>query len=223
MKTPRFWQEHSLASTALLPLAGLYGVGAWLDRTFTKAQTAPLSILAIGNATAGGAGKTPTALALAPLLRELGHIPHFATRGYGAATPLHAHRVSDKDDAAHVGDEALLLARIAPTWVGRDRLAAANAAREAGATLLICDDALQHHRLKKDLTLLVIDGPFGIGNGRLLPAGPLREPFSTALTRSDAAIFIGADSQQLAAAIEQPIFHAHLAPSANMPSLKDGP
>lgn len=212
MKTPRFWQSLNLTSALLLPASLLYGVAAWLDRVLTTPKQAPLPVIAVGNVTAGGAGKTPTVLALIPLLKALGHTPHILTRGYGG-TPLAAHRVKPNDDWHMVGDEALLLAATAPTWVGRNRLASAQAAKNAGATILVCDDALQHHALHKDISLLVIDGTSGIGNKMLLPAGPLREPLAAALKRTDAVVIIGEDTQQLAVKIPAPLFTGSLKPT----------
>ncbi len=214
MKTPRFWQTNNSTSRLLAPLSAAYALGAWADRRFTTPQLAPLPVIAIGNVTAGGAGKTPTTLALIPLLRAMGHTPHILTRGYRGAS-LTAHRVNDGDDWHIVGDEALLLAKAAPTWVGANRLASANAAAANGATILVCDDALQHHALRKNVTLLVIDGAFGIGNGKLLPAGPLREPLASAAKRCDAAIIIGEDAQQLAAQLTIPVINAKLVPSSD--------
>lgn len=218
MKTPSFWQTRNLIHHVLLPLSVLYRLGAWLDRTFTTPQHADLPVISIGNITAGGAGKTPVVLALIPILRALGHTPHILTRGYGGAQ-LVAHRVHETDDWQRVGDEALLLANAAPTWVGRNRLASAQAARTAGATILVCDDALQHHALHNDISLLIIDGPYGFGNGALLPAGPLREPIASALERCDAAIIIGTDSHHLATTIALPHFKATLEPTAIIPTL----
>lgn len=222
MKTPRFWRDTNLLSLALTPLSWLYGLGAWADRAFTTPRRAALPVISIGNATAGGAGKTPTALALAPLIEELGATPHFISRGYGGAVH-EARRVTADDDWQQVGDEALLLARTAPTWVGPSRLASIAAAAQAGATLAICDDAHQHHALAKTLSLLVIDGPYGIGNGRLLPAGPLREPFAAAIARSDAAILIGEDTDRLAPSLGIPVFHATLEPSGDTAALHGTP
>ncbi len=219
MKTPRFWQSLNPISLALLPFSLLYRLAATLDREHAKPRRAPLPVIAIGNVTAGGAGKTPTTLALIPLLQALGHTPHILTRGYGGAN-LTAHRVSETDSWQHVGDEALLLAQAAPTWVGSNRLASAIAAAAAGATILLCDDALQHHALHKDITLLVIDGPYGIGNGQLLPAGPLRETLQSAIARCDTAIIIGDDTHQLASKIPLPTHHAKLQPAADTTWLK---
>ena len=213
MKTPRFWKKPSVLGYLLWPLSVLYRLGNDASRSHHKPITAPLPVISIGNVTAGGAGKTPTALALLPMLQALGTTPHFVTRGYKAAAPLTAHRVADSDDTSTVGDEALLLARLAPTWVGRDRLASARAAKEAGATHVVCDDALQHYRLKKDISFLVIDGPYGLGNGFLLPAGPLRETLDEALARCHAVVMIGEDVKHLAERISLPVFRAKLTPT----------
>lgn len=219
MKTPKFWQSPNPTSRALAPLSAAYAFGAWVDRTFTQPSHAPLPVISIGNITAGGAGKTPTTIALVPILRAMGHTPHILTRGYKAAR-LTAHRVNDGDDWRVVGDEALLLAKAAPTWVGRNRLASAHGAAAAGATILLCDDALQHHALHKDISLLVIDGAYGIGNGRILPAGPLRETLASGAKRCDAAIIIGHDAQQLAGKLSIPAIAATLAPIGDTAFLK---
>lgn len=219
MKTPRFWQSKNITSTALLPAEQLYRLGAWLDKHCTTPQHAPLPVISVGNVTAGGAGKTPATLALVPLLRALGHTPHILTRGYRGSSRT-AHRVTASDDWQQVGDEALLLAAAAPTWVGPARLASAQAAAQAGASVLLCDDALQHHALYKDISLLVVDGPYGIGNGRLLPAGPLREVLAEAASRCEAAIIVGEDVQNLAARLTIPVFHATLQPAMDTPFLQ---
>lgn len=220
MKTPVFWRSMNTVSCVLLPLSALYFVGSAFAKALAKPARAPIPVIAIGNATVGGAGKTPMALALAPLLTELGKTPHFLTRGYKSETPLTAHRVTGDDDWHRVGDEALLLAKLAPTWVGRERLASAQAAAQAGADVAVCDDALQHHQLHKDLTFLVIDGPYGIGNGKLLPAGPLREPFAHAVARSDAVILIGEDRHDIAPRLNMPVFHATIASQADPRALQ---
>jgi tetraacyldisaccharide 4'-kinase len=218
MRTPHFWQQPNLLHRALLPASLLYRAGAWLDRRLTTPKRAPIPVIAIGNVTAGGAGKTPTAIALVAILQSLGHTPHILTRGYGGAK-LSAHRVQADDDWRKVGDEALLLAAAAPTWVGRDRLKSAQAAAAAGASIVVCDDALQHYALHADINLLIIDGPYGIGNGALLPAGPLREPLASAVKRCDAALIIGVDAQQLYAHLAMPVFHGALTPSGDTASL----
>lgn len=212
MNAPHFWNTRNTLSAMLAPLAWAYGIGNRYDRARTRAVRAPIPVISVGNATVGGAGKTPTTLALVPLLQSLGTTPHLLVHGYKGDAALSAHRVNITDDWRQVGDEALLLARAAPTWVGANRHASAIAAAAAGASLLVADDAHQHYRLHKDISLLVLDGPYGIGNGKLLPAGPLREPFAAALARADAVILIGEDRQHLTRALSIPVFRARLEP-----------
>ncbi|MEJ0009960.1 MAG: tetraacyldisaccharide 4'-kinase [Alphaproteobacteria bacterium] len=222
MKTPRFWHRLSLPALLLSPLSLFYLAGATLNRLLTTPEPAALPVISVGNITAGGAGKTPAVLALAELLRSMGEAPHLLTRGYGGdlRTPQ---EVSTHSDWRTVGDEALLLASAAPTWAGRDRLGSSALAYEHGASLVLADDALQHHRLKKDISLLVIDGAYGLGNWLPLPAGPLRETLPTALKRTDAVILIGEDAHRLAARVApRPVFHAILEPAGDTGFLREG-
>ncbi|MBN8544200.1 MAG: tetraacyldisaccharide 4'-kinase [Alphaproteobacteria bacterium] len=207
---PNFWTAKSAISTLLLPLAWLYGLGSMLHRKFTKPETLHAPVISIGNITAGGAGKTPTTIMLAHLLQEMGKTPHILSRGYGAtiATPIRV--ATQHHHTRQVGDEALLLAKHAPTWVFPSRFQSGIAAIAAGADILLCDDGLQHYALSKDVNLLVIDGAYGVGNGRYLPAGPLRESLAHALTRCDAVILIGQDKHHLRDKITLPIFNASI-------------
>ncbi|HRC26119.1 MAG TPA: tetraacyldisaccharide 4'-kinase, partial [Alphaproteobacteria bacterium] len=168
------------------------------------------------NLTAGGSGKTPLALALHDLLRE--DIParatFFLTRGYGGAQSGPLRVDPARHDFRAVGDEALLLARRAPTIVARDRVAGAALARENGAGLLILDDGFQSRALARDLQILVIDGAAGLGNGRLLPAGPLREPPAPAFARADAVVIVGPDARGVRTLLPagKPVFEAFVKP-----------
>lgn len=134
-------------------------------------------VIVIGNLTAGGAGKTPLAIWLLHALVAQGRRPALVSRGYGGAEPAAPHRVQPADPPGLAGDEPLLVLREtgAPVWVCRDRLAAARAAVAAGADVIVADDGLQHYRLQRDFEIVVVDAQRGFGNGRLLPAGPLRE------------------------------------------------
>lgn len=168
---------------ALQPLSWLYANIAERKRRSTPAAHAPVPVLVVGNLVAGGAGKTPTVIALAAAFKAAGHRPGVVSRGYGRIT--HAvQAVAADDDPRQVGDEPLLIARRTgvPVWVGRDRVAAARAlcAAEPTVDLLISDDGLQHHALARDAELIVFDDR-GAGNGLLLPAGPLREPLPATL------------------------------------------
>jgi tetraacyldisaccharide 4'-kinase len=193
MHAPDFWQTDGTAARLLDPLGRLYGLAARLRQRLAKPVGVGIPVICVGNLTAGGAGKTPTALAIARRLQALGARPHFLTRGYGGRVlgPL---RVDPGvHDAAAVGDEALLLARVAPCWVSADRVAGAGRARAAGASHIVMDDGLQNPHLAKDLALLVVDGAVGFGNRRVLPAGPLREPVDQALARIAGVVVIGDD------------------------------
>lgn len=212
LRTPHFWAggSTSIWPVMLSPLAALYGLGNRLHRAAATPQDSGLPVLSVGNLVAGGAGKTPAALALAALLERLGQHPHFVSRGYGGR--LHGPVQVDPalHTAAEAGDEPLLLARAAPTWIGRDRVAAARAAASAGASCVIADDAHQTYRLKHTASVLVIDADYGFGNGCLLPAGPLREPVAEGLGRTDAAILIGNGDAPLPDFGKLPVFRARL-------------
>ena len=191
MRAPAFWQSDGALARALSPLAWSYGALARAHARSARPKRAPVPVVCVGNLTAGGAGKTPVTLSLARRLAARGVHAHVVSRGYGgrAKGPLRVD--ASAHDAARVGDEPLLLARAAPTWVARDRAAGAFAAQAAGADAVLLDDGHQNRSLVKDLSLVVVDGAFGFGNGRLLPAGPLREPVACGLARADAAVLMG--------------------------------
>jgi tetraacyldisaccharide 4'-kinase len=149
-------------------------------------------VICCGNVTVGGAGKTTLVLDLAHRLVRRGHAVHVLLRGYGGSS-RGVHRVAADDPVSLAGDEALLLAAAAPTWIGADRAASARAAIEAGADALLMDDGLQNPTLHKTFSILVVDGGSGFGNGRVLPAGPLRESVAAAAARCRAAVLIGPD------------------------------
>jgi tetraacyldisaccharide 4'-kinase len=215
MREPSFWwQKAGLAAGLLAPLAAIYGAIA--ARRMAKAGArAGLPVLCVGNLTLGGAGKTPAVMMMTKMLQAAGEKPFCLSRGYGGSAegPTHVHGQSDS--AARVGDEALLLARVAPTVVARDRVAGAVAARIAGASIVVMDDGLQNASLAKDFTITVVDGRRGIGNACVFPAGPLRAPLEAQLARCDALLIIGDASGAtavIAAAGTRPIFHGRLAP-----------
>jgi len=201
MREPAFWwREPGLASTLLAPLAALYGTVA-ARRMRRPGQRARTKVVCIGNLTVGGAGKTPTAIAAAQALRDIGTTPAFLTRGYGGRLdgPV---MVAPTHSAAAVGDEPLLLARVAPTIVARNRVAGAAVAVDAGADTIVMDDGFQNPSLDKDLSIVVIDGRRGIGNGRVVPAGPLRAPLAAQLLRAHALLVIGEPGPSARALVE---------------------
>lgn len=191
-RAPAFWERDGGLATILSPLEGLTRA-LTARRVARPGWRANVPVVCCGNVTVGGTGKTTLVLDLAARLTGMGVAVHVLLRGYGGAAKG-VHRVGTGDTAAVVGDEALLLAEVAPTWTGADRAASARAAIAAGARALLMDDGLQNPTLEKDLSLLVIDGASGFGNGRLLPAGPLREPLAAAASRCQAAVLIGADA-----------------------------
>lgn len=219
MRDPSFWwRPVGLAAALLSPLAAVYGaVAAW--RLARPGQVSPRPVLCIGNLTLGGAGKTPTAIAVAEILRAAGREPYVLSRGYGG-TIAAPERV---DAAAHravdVGDEPLLLARLVPTMVARDRVLGANSAAAMGANSIVMDDGFQNPSLRKDLSMLVVDGRRGIGNGKVFPAGPLRAPLENQLGRAQAMLVMGpGPAGEALAAVAQAhglqVFHGQLEPDA---------
>src|SRR5450759_1757706 len=152
---------------------------------------AGVPVLCVGNFTLGGAGKTPAVMRIAKLLQEAGERVFCLSRGYGGSLAGPKRVDAHSDHAAQVGDEALLLARVAPTMVARDRVAGAQAAAAAGASVVIMDDGLQNASLIKDFTIAVVDGRRGLGNARVFPAGALRAPLAVQLARTDALLVVG--------------------------------
>ncbi len=217
MRAPDFWRTDGLAAWLLAPVGAAVAAVGERRRRRTVPWRAPVPVLCVGNLTAGGAGKTPTALALAALLAP--RRVAFLTRGYGGREPGPLWVDPLRHDAGAVGDEALLLAAAAPTVVARDRPAGARLAVER-ADLIVMDDGFQNPSLAKDASLLVVDGEAGHGNGRLIPAGPLRERPGPGFRRASALVLIGPDRHGVAAAAELPVLPATLEPVGTLP---DGP
>lgn len=216
MRTPDFWYRPAgLAAWTLAPLGALYGLAGRLRMARGTPHKAGVPVLCVGNLVAGGAGKTPVCIAVAEALRARGVTAQFLTRGHGGRQrgPLPV------DPARHgaddVGDEALLLAAHAPCWVARDRAAGARAAESAGAQAIVMDDGFQNPGLAKDCALVVVDGGVGFGNGRLVPAGPLREPVTRGLARADAVVVMGEDRAGVERLVNGalPVLHARLEPA----------
>ena len=201
MKPPRFWSAPDHPAGALLsPLGAAYGVVVRRRLARAAPWRAPVPVICAGNVTMGGVGKTPWTMMLARRLTARGRAPHVLTRGYGgtARGPLRV----DGQAASEVGDEALLLARAAPTWVGADRAASAEAAVAAGADVLLMDDGFQNPGLAKDVSFLLLSAG-GWGNGRVFPAGPLRERPGDAVRRAHAVVCVGAQDQAVPDAIRR--------------------
>jgi tetraacyldisaccharide 4'-kinase len=215
MREPAFWwREPSLASALLAPLAAAYGAVAQV-RLERHGRRADVPVVCIGNLTVGGAGKTPTALAVARMLAD--ERPVFLSRGYGGALAGPVLVDPLRHRAREVGDEPLLLARAAPTIVARNRVRGAGFA--AGASVIVMDDGFHNPSLAKDFSVLVVDARRGIGNGQVIPAGPLRAPVDAQLTRAQALVVVGTSSRGSAIAERAstrniPVFQARLRPDA---------
>jgi len=217
MREPAFWwRKAGLMAGLLAPLAGLYGAVA-TQRMRRPGTRAGVPVLCIGNFTLGGAGKTPTAIALTGMLAEAGERVFCLSRGYGGRLAGPKRVDIQTDSAAEVGDEALLLARAAPTIIARNRVAGAAAAQAQGAGVVVMDDGLQNGALVKDFTIAVVDGRRGIGNGCVFPAGPLRAPLRAQMARCDALLVVGdeAAARDVVAAARArglPVWHGRLRP-----------
>jgi len=219
MRAPDFWWNDGLPARLLSPLSAVTAA-LTARRVGRVGWLAPVPVICCGNVTVGGAGKTTLVLDIAQRLRKRGVAVHILLRGYGGRV-RGVHRVQPGDAAALVGDEALLLAAIAPTWTSPDRAASARLAIEAGARVLVMDDGLQNPTLVKTVSLLTMDGRTGFGNGRVLPAGPLREPVAAAAARVQAAVLIGADQTGALAALPAhlPVLRARLVQDAAIEAL----
>jgi tetraacyldisaccharide 4'-kinase len=192
MRAPEFWHEPpGLAAGLLAPAGAAWDLAGRLRRAVARPYRAPVPVLCVGNLVAGGSGKTPVVLALAAMLRQQGIAVHVVTRGYGGhlTGPVRVDPILH--DAGAVGDEALLLAARTQCWVAKDRAAGIAAASAAGAAAILLDDGFQNPSVAKDLSLVVVDAEYGFGNGRVMPAGPLREPVAAGFARADAIALIG--------------------------------
>lgn len=225
MRPPEFWSANAEGRDAawtlralLTPVSWVYAAVADHRIRTTISRHAPAPVVCIGNLTVGGAGKTPIARAVRA---KLGPHAHTLSRGYGgrAVGPL---RVTPDMEAAEVGDEPLLHARDGAAWIARDRYAGALAAAHAGAHVIIMDDGFQNPSLAKDLCIVAVDPGFGIGNGQVFPAGPLRERLAAGLARADAIVMLGDVTEDCSwlDGFEKPILFAKLLPSEAPPEGK---
>jgi len=238
LATPRWWYERETAARrGGMPFTrALLTPASWIWAAVTArriARTIPVDpgapVICVGNLTVGGAGKTPVVRALAERLAARGKAVHLLSRGYGGRLAGPVRVDPGRHGAADVGDEPLMLARGYPVWVARDRAAGARAAAEAGAEVIVMDDGHQNPSVRKALSLVVVDGetrgeewPFG--DGRVFPAGPMREPLKAGLARADAVVvMLPADLAETDAGLAAllagpPRLTAHLQPSGAPPA-----
>jgi len=195
MQPPDFWKndpEHAgLWPVVLSPLSKLWqwaGARRWQQGAHTKLE---VPVICIGNVNLGGTGKTPTVIETVTRLIAMGKNPHVVSKGYKGQITGPTQVDPMGHTASDVGDEPLLLAAFAPTWVSKDRLAGARAAQAVGADVIVLDDGLQNPALAKDLTIMVVDAQMGFGNGQVVPSGPLRETIEAAVAKTDLLLTIG--------------------------------
>lgn len=225
MRPPEFWRADAEGRDAawtlrmlLTPVSWAYAFAAAHRLETTVSRHAPIPVVCVGNFTVGGAGKTPITRALRA---KLGQGAHTLSRGYGGRVegPL---RVTPDMDAREVGDEPLLHARDGAAWIARDRFAGAMAAANAGAHAIIMDDGFQNPRLAKDLSIIAVDPAYGVGNGQVFPAGPLRERLADGLSRADAIVMLG-DAEcegEWLEGFSKPVLRARLEPAGIVPEGK---
>jgi tetraacyldisaccharide 4'-kinase len=214
---PGFWaQPPGLLAELLLPAGIAWDAAGRLRRAMARPYFSPVPVVCVGNLVAGGAGKTPIVLALAVALMGRSVSVHIVTRGYGGRLRGPVRVDLTCHDAAAVGDEAVLLARHTPCWIARDRAAGVRAAVAAGARTVLLDDGFQNASVAKTLSLVVVDAAYGFGNGRVIPAGPLRESLRGGLARADAVVLLQGDeaigSERIVIDTASPILPAVLSP-----------
>jgi tetraacyldisaccharide 4'-kinase len=218
MQAPEFWRRRGALSTLLTPVAALYAAAGRMRRERTRTAKGEVPTICVGNLVAGGAGKTPLVLDLTARLQRHGRAVHCLTRGYRGRLTGPVRVDPARHDHRDVGDEALLLAEAAPSWVARDRRAGVAAAAAAGAEIVVLDDGLQNPALAYDLALVAVDGGYGFGNGLVIPAGPLREPVAEGLGRAQAVVIAGEDQTGVEATIARrlPVLRARLVPQGDI-------
>lgn len=211
MKTPSFWNTNTLTSKLLTPISKIYGYITKKRIDNANPYKSSAKVICVGNITAGGVGKTPISIALAKQYLSQNKKVFFLTRGYkgklkNILVDLNIH--SPKE----TGDEARLLAQTAPTIISPDRKKGAMLAESLGAEIIIMDDGFQNPSLYKDESYLVFDGKIGIGNGKIIPSGPLRETLENGLKRATSVIIMGEDETNLKQKITLPCYKGTIIP-----------
>lgn len=227
MKAPLFWEKkHSLYRLLFLPFSFLYQFISSQRERLLPPTKIKIPVICVGNITLGGTGKTPVTMMIAAALKEQGLNVHILSRGYGGKLkgPLLVNTAYHTSQ--EVGDEPLLLAQAALTWVSKNKVEGAKAAVQAGAKILLLDDGLQNPSLHKDFNIIVVNGEYGLGNECVFPAGPLRETVDNATKKANAFIIMGKDTHSLEKQWSEnyPVFQGHLNPNMDdIQALKDNP
>jgi len=195
LKAPSFWYQNKISIFAilLLPISLLWVIGTFFKKKFSKILRSKIPVIAVGSAIVGGSGKTPSVIYICEILEKMGYKPHIISRGYGGTTN-EVIKVSPEMNYSVVGDEAIMMSKYFPTWVSKKKYNAFSKAEKDGADILVLDDALQSYDIFKNISIYVYDSIQSFGNKLIIPSGPLREPISSALNRSQIVFLINTNS-----------------------------
>lgn len=220
-KAPKFWNDsNSRCSKFLAPISKIYELASNIKMNRITPEKVSIPVICVGNVVLGGAGKTPTVELVCEILKKNGYTPHILTGGYGGYLKNVVRVDHIKHSYLQVGDEALLSAAVAPTWIGKNRVNAADAATLSGADVIVMDDGFQNNYIFKDFKILVIDSGQSFGNEKIFPAGPLREHIDSGVKKSNIALIIGSQNIELEEKIKNvktniPIFYAQIQVDTN--------
>ena len=232
MKFPKFWLKqnnlkYSALSMILAPLSLVWKTCSLCVAFFGKNEIMPIPVVCIGNITVGGNGKTPTVIKCLKLLRNLGFRPQIVSKGYKSKLKGPLLVCPKTNSHTEVGDEPLMLAAYGPTWISKKRTLGVRSALNADANIVILDDGFQNNSIAKDFSIVVVDTSVGFGNGKIIPAGPLRESISVGLDRANIIIAIGSQDEKNAFEAELNLFtdteviHGRLTPCVSSLNLRD--
>ena len=215
IKTPHFWTELSWQSVILFPVSYIWRFGHYAQQKILNTKETEIPVICVGNLTVGGSGKTPVVITLCRFLSGIGKSTSILTRGFGGKEKGPIFVSTNLHQSLDVGDEPLMMAHSLDVCVSRNRPLGANHILDKKKyDCIVMDDGLQNPTLKKDLNIAVFDGKFGIGNGFLLPAGPMRQKLEVGIQNIDLVIFNGKDETGLGQKIPPhiPIFTGELQP-----------
>ena len=215
IKTPHFWTELSWQSVILFPVSYIWRFGHYAQQKILNTEETEIPVICVGNLTVGGSGKTPVVITLCRFLSGIGKSTSILTRGFGGKEKGPIFVSTNLHQSLDVGDEPLMMAHSLDVCVSRNRPLGANHILDKKKyDCIVMDDGLQNPTLKKDLNIAVFDGKFGIGNGFLLPAGPMRQKLEVGIQNIDLVIFNGKDETGLGQKIPPhiPIFTGELQP-----------